>query len=137
MTKSTIASIIIGVILFSMIVVGMTVPAANLASNYDVGYNSSYQDTYNQVNTISGYTNSTYKAFQESNVEETTFGVSKVQAAFGAVGLIFKMPTIIYGIMSNLAIDLQLPVWFIGGMFTIIILILTFTLVSVFIQRFI
>lgn len=137
MTKSTIAAIVIGVILFSMIVVGMTVPAANLATNYDVGYNSSYQDTYNKVNTISGFTNSTYKAFEESKVEETTFGVSKVQAAFGAVGLIFKIPGIVYDILSNLSIDLQLPIWFVGGMFTIIILMLMFILVSVFIQRFI
>ena len=131
---SAIANVIISIVLFSLIVIGFTLPMTELATTYSVSFNSSYQSTYNRIEDISNATDTSYKAFQEDKVEETSQGVNWLKASYKALKLIFIAPTIMLSLMNNIALDIGLPQWSITGLFTIMLISIIFMVSSAVIK---
>ena len=134
-----IRDLLIGLVLFSFIIIGMTTFLGELASNYNTQLEGNYTQTYSRINAIS---NTTAIAYDIQEKVEQGEGVSVVEslavlssAAFAALKIPFQAIGIIISILNEISKHLGLPSWFLTGFITIIVITITFMILSAILRK--
>lgn len=129
-------SLVIGVIIVSMLALGLGSFMADLSSTYGVPMNQTYVNTYAKLNEISNITNNINDqvisdSTSTGDVAETLLsqGGASIKLSLSGIGLIGAM-------LQDASGELGLPSWFVGGILGIIIVSLAFLAITVLTKAF-
>ena len=127
---------LIGIIVLSMITLGIGGFYSQLASNYDVTIEERYQSNFNKFNESFELAENIVADVKTGSVEEgsTDWDIGKtVKSALNVVKVVFiqGIPTA-FSVITNLGAFLPLPGYMIAGLQAILLIAVTFALVYLY-----
>lgn len=128
---TTATNIIITMILFGMVITGITVFWGDMNNNYGLPLNDNFSKTLNVINQTTSIVNNMNSMSQGQNssslsTTEVTWYDSMQQQIYGftsALKLMWNIPALIKSVIDDLSLIFGLPAWFTIGILAILIII--------------
>lgn len=135
--KGKISSIVIGVVLLSMIIIGFSSFSNDLAENYGRNLSEDEYESMNKIDNISKNVNNMRNKIDKGSDTDmaSDADISLVTGGWSAIKLILDLPSILISLMGDIAGILGVPRIFVTGMTTIIITTIIFGLLSLIFKR--
>lgn len=135
--KGKISSIIIGVVLLGMIVIGFSSFSNNLASNYDRNISTTQYESMNKIDNISNNVNNMRDKLDKGSDSDMTADadIGLLTGGWSAIKLILNLPGILISLTSDIAGIIGVPPIFVTGITVIIISVIIFGLISLIFKR--
>lgn len=126
------SNIMIGIILFGAITGGMWFFIHDMGEDYSIDVDETYIDRYNQIdNLTSEITDPMRDTVKDSSgVEEGSNAVKLSSGVYAGFKSIFGLPSFMNNIVQVAALALGIPGYYVGIMFAIIGVIITFIVIS-------
>lgn len=126
------SSILIAMVIFSMVIIGMSYWIGNVASSADVSVDEMhYIETYDYINNVNTYTNASQKTLDEGNSGAIQIYTGYLQNAWGATKMVLKAPLILIQTLSNISTDIvPLPSWMFAGIYALLGILILSLLIS-------
>lgn len=125
------STFLIGIILFSIIVVGLAIPFGDLGDNYDVTIDASFNETYNKIQIVD---NRTIDIGEEvrGNGEISTFDAFFLagKAILSSARIVFTSFGVVTQLIFDLGSDFGIPSVFTTALGTILLLAIVFAIIS-------
>lgn len=129
-------NIFIGILVTLLFLTGASLFTINLANNYGVELNENFTSIYSEFN--ESLDSSSETAYNMQNSTESSSGISELSDAIGISstmwGVIkqpFDLLTSFTRLISTTTKTLPIPSWFVRGIITIMIILLTLVLLSI------
>jgi len=132
-----ISSIIIGVVLLGMIVIGFSSFSNNLASTYGRNMSTSQYESMNKIDNISNNVNNMRDKLDKGSDSDMSADadIGLLTGGWSAIKLILNLPDILISLVSDIANILGVPHIFVTGITVIIISVIIFGLISLIFKR--
>ena len=130
-----IETLLIGIIVFAIFIVSGTLMIADINTNYNItiGNDEDFNSTYALSNRMLSETNATTQNMKEkmldSDVSTTDTISSMLKGGFSAIRLVKNSFGLVYSLLNNIAIALSIPTFFVGAAFTIMIILVVFSII--------
>ena len=130
-----IETLLIGIIVFAVFIVSGTLMIADINTNYNttIGNDEDFNSTYALSNRMLSETNATTQDMKEkmldSDVSTTDTISSMLKGGFSAIRLVKNSFGLVYSLLNNIAIALSIPKFFVGAAFTIMIILVVFSII--------
>lgn len=124
-------SVIIGIVLVSMIVLGFSAFMGDIKKNYDLTIDDSgFTNTYNKLDQMNNQTSDMQNLIEGSNIESENAIYTMSKGAWSAMKMTFESFQIFGAMVNDFANTIGLPVWVVTGIMTIFIVTLVFIIIS-------
>lgn len=117
-------TIIIGIIIFSMVLMGFNVFYLEMRANYNETSDTSSTELLNTLNETYNFTIQTGEALQGANEGTTQEGLTATDSFIKSIQIFWNSATILPKMINNAAGVLHLPQWFTIGIVAIAIITL-------------
>ena len=130
-----IETLLIGLVVFGVFIVSGVLMIADINSNYNttIGNDENFNSTYTLSNRMLSETNKTTQDMQEkmldSDVSTTDTISSMLKGGFSAIRLVKNSFGLVNSLLHNIASALDIPTFFVGAAFTIILILVVFTII--------
>lgn len=118
------------IIVFSMVIAGLSTFLADLNHEYGLGVDTSWNETYNQLDQVSGVTEDIRNATEGSEITTADAFETISEGGMGAMKLVFNSFSLMDTIMTDLMREIGLPPWLYQGFLAILIVIVSFLIIS-------
>ncbi len=131
MVNFKLSSFLIGVVLFSVIVMALAIPYGDLATNYNVKVDASFNETYAKLDIVD---NSTLDIGKEIRGKEDLSAVDAFflagRAILSSARIVFNSFGVVTSIAFNVATDIGIPPLFVTAFTTILLISIVFGIIS-------
>lgn len=126
------SSILIGIVIFAVVTSGFWFFVTDLASDYDINVDNEYMDQFNNMAELEQEISQPMrnKTAGSSGIEEGTNAVKLSSGVYAGLKYMYNLPSLVVGLLNNVAAVLGVPGWFVGAAFTILTIVITFLIIS-------
>ena len=131
---SQLATYIIGIILFSMIIIGSTSFLAGFNQNYNIEVEPGWEDTYNFIDNMTDIGVDTTEILES---KDTNWVLSGLRMGYSVLKGTFQLPKFMAETLGNMGTRLHLPPWVTNHVVVIITIIIIFIIVAALVRWYI
>ncbi len=124
----------IGIILFSMIIIGTTTFLGGFTDPYDVEVEPGWEDTYDFVGNMTDIGSEMTDTLES---KETNWVISGLRMGYSVLKSVLKLPQFMASILGNMGGRLHLPEWVTNYIIVIITIIILFIIAAALVRWYI
>ena len=124
----------IGIVLFSMVIVGTTAFLGGFTDPYDVEVEPGWEDTYDFVDNMTDIGSEMTSSLESS---ETNWVISGLRMGYSVLKSVLKLPQFMASILGNMGARLNLPPWVTNYVVVIITIIIVFIIAASLVRWYI
>lgn len=134
---TSLRSILISLIVFSMAIAGMGMIVADFNTSYNVTIDTGWEDTYNLLDNVTENTGVIKNQTAGSEIETATAFESLSQGGLASLKLFYNSGAYFSSIINNMALEYGVPAWVVEGLLAIIILTISMIILSAIFRFFV
>lgn len=124
-----------GFILFTAIFLAGIIPINELVSAYNPKIGSDFNNSLNQLSSVTNLTSSMSLSLQEGTLEGENFFDRLLVLSTTSIKLLFNMPSIMFAVIQEISINLGLPNWVFPITLLLILVSLIFVVLGYFTKK--
>jgi len=124
------STFVVGVLMLAVVVVGLSTIVADGADTMNVTVDTAFNSTYDKINDISDDVNSTSSRLQGGSIDTADALFTLSVSAWQGAKIVFNSFDIFGSILTAIATELNVPRWLLTAIISMVLITLTFLLIS-------